>query len=67
MSQRATFDTFREMIEQSGLTYVATVSDKQYRDTLSLLGPFPGMWIMVSRMPADDLVQNLRQSPARTL
>jgi len=52
---RPPFETFTEMIAKSGLTYMATVSDKPYRDPLSLLTPFPGMWIMVSRMPADDL------------
>jgi len=45
------FETFRKMIEKSGLTYVATVSDERYRDQLSLLRPFPAMWIMVSRKP----------------
>lgn len=43
------FETFKQMIERSGLTYVATVCDAPYRRPVSLMTPFPPMWIMVSR------------------
>jgi methylase of polypeptide subunit release factors len=46
---RPPFEAFKEMIDKSGLAYMATVSDAAYQRRTSAMRAFPQMWFMVSR------------------